>query len=153
MADCLPTLIATVGPEASVALESYLADAGDAVPAPLVELLAAARQQPATEYVAAQRVRGNCHGLHKRLLKAHQSCLIGTNRDRGNHALSDQEMIGGAVLDTRVDVVFELAYALRHRDVPQDAASFARAKREFLRRRQIGKAVDFCIHCRIERVL
>ena len=81
MADCLPTLIATVGPEASVALESYLADAGDAVPAPLVELLAAARQQPATEYVAAQRVRGELRRAVDELLADADALVMPTSLD------------------------------------------------------------------------
>ena len=57
MANSLQTLIATVGPEALVALEPYLDKGRDAVPAALLEILAAAEQQRATDYVTAQAQR------------------------------------------------------------------------------------------------
>jgi aspartyl-tRNA(Asn)/glutamyl-tRNA(Gln) amidotransferase subunit A len=47
-------LMATVGPEAAVALAPY---PREAMPAPLLEILDAGRAQPAVEYVAAQRDR------------------------------------------------------------------------------------------------
>ena len=47
-------LMATVGPEAAVALEPY---PREAMPAPLLEILDAGRAQSATDYVVAQRDR------------------------------------------------------------------------------------------------
>ena len=47
-------LMATVGPEAAVALAPY---PREAMPAPLLEILDAGRAQPATDYVVAQRDR------------------------------------------------------------------------------------------------
>jgi aspartyl-tRNA(Asn)/glutamyl-tRNA(Gln) amidotransferase subunit A len=57
MEDSLQILIATVGPEAWVALEPYLDGGRDAVPAALIEILSAAEQQRATDYVTAQSER------------------------------------------------------------------------------------------------
>lgn len=54
MEGSLRTLMATVAPEAALALESYLESDAASLPAALVEILAAAKSQGAIEYVAAQ---------------------------------------------------------------------------------------------------
>jgi aspartyl-tRNA(Asn)/glutamyl-tRNA(Gln) amidotransferase subunit A len=57
MSGSLQMLIMTVAPEAWQELEPHLIGGVDAVPAGLVEILTAGREQGAAEYIAAQRDR------------------------------------------------------------------------------------------------